>query len=48
MKLRWGVACHPHRSSLVDVDNTLIDNDGLQQDLKDHLSVYGRASRERY
>jgi FMN phosphatase YigB (HAD superfamily) len=34
---------------LVDVDNTLIDNDGLQQDLKDHLeSVYGRASRERY
>src|SRR5438128_2741349 len=34
---------------LVDVDNTLIDNDGLQQDLKDHLeSVFGRASRERY
>jgi FMN phosphatase YigB (HAD superfamily) len=34
---------------LVDVDNTLLDNDGLQQDLKDHIeSVYGRASRERY
>src|SRR5258708_17836728 len=41
---------HPHPIVfLVDVDNTLIDNDGLQQDLKDHLeSVYGRASRERY
>jgi len=34
---------------LVDVDNTLVDNDGIQQDLKDHLeSAYGRASRERY
>jgi FMN phosphatase YigB (HAD superfamily) len=34
---------------LVDVDNTLLDNDGLQQDLKDHIeSVYGRAPRERY
>src|SRR5262249_49540287 len=34
---------------LVDVDNTLLDNDGIQQDLKDHLeSAYGRASRERY
>jgi FMN phosphatase YigB (HAD superfamily) len=34
---------------LVDVDNTLLDNDGLQQDLKDHLEgVYGVAARERY
>lgn len=34
---------------LVDVDNTLIDNDGIQQDLKDHLErTYGRAARERY
>jgi FMN phosphatase YigB (HAD superfamily) len=34
---------------LVDVDNTLIDNDGIQQDLKDHLeSAYGLASRVRY
>src|SRR5438445_5056253 len=34
---------------LVDVDNTLLDNDRIQQDLKDHLeSVFGRASRERY
>jgi len=34
---------------LVDVDNTLIDNDGIQQDLKDHLeSTYGAASRDRY
>lgn len=34
---------------LVDVDNTLIDNDRIQQDLKDHLErVYGRAARIRY
>jgi FMN phosphatase YigB (HAD superfamily) len=34
---------------LVDVDNTLIDNDGIQQDLKDHLErAYGLASRLRY
>ena len=34
---------------LVDVDNTLIDNDGIQQDLKDHLEqAYGMASRVRY
>jgi FMN phosphatase YigB (HAD superfamily) len=34
---------------LVDVDNTLIDNDVIQQDLKDHLErVYGVASRVRY
>jgi FMN phosphatase YigB (HAD superfamily) len=34
---------------LIDVDNTLIDNDGIQQDLKDHLErVFGVASRRRY
>jgi FMN phosphatase YigB (HAD superfamily) len=34
---------------LVDVDNTLIDNDGIQQDLKDHLErTYGLAARDRY
>ncbi len=34
---------------LVDVDNTLLDNDGIQQDLKDHLErAFGFASRERY
>ncbi|HEX5957447.1 MAG TPA: HAD family hydrolase [Hyphomicrobiaceae bacterium] len=34
---------------LVDVDNTLIDNDAIQQDLKDHLDkAYGFASRVRY
>jgi FMN phosphatase YigB (HAD superfamily) len=34
---------------LVDVDNTLIDNDAIQQDLKQHLEqVYGPASRVRY
>ena len=40
----------PHRMVfLIDVDNTLIDNDGIQQDLKDHLERdYGLASRVRY
>jgi len=34
---------------LVDVDNTLLDNDRVQQDLKDHLErEYGLASRVRY
>jgi FMN phosphatase YigB (HAD superfamily) len=34
---------------LVDVDNTLLDNDGIQQDLKDHLDRrFGVASRNRY
>ncbi len=34
---------------LVDVDNTLLDNDGIQQDLKDHLEqTYGSVARDRY
>jgi len=34
---------------LVDVDNTLLHNDSVQQDLKDHLErEYGLASRVRY
>jgi FMN phosphatase YigB (HAD superfamily) len=34
---------------LIDVDNTLLDNDGVQQDLKDHLErAYGRDARDRY
>jgi FMN phosphatase YigB (HAD superfamily) len=34
---------------LVDVDNTLLNNDSVQQDLKDHLELtYGRDARERY
>jgi FMN phosphatase YigB (HAD superfamily) len=34
---------------LVDVDNTLLDNDAIQQDLKDHLErAFGLAARERY
>lgn len=33
---------------LIDIDNTLLDNDAIQQDLKDHLErSYGRAARER-
>lgn len=40
----------PHSTVfLVDVDNTLVDNDRIQQDLKDHLErAYGLASRDRY
>jgi FMN phosphatase YigB (HAD superfamily) len=34
---------------LIDVDNTLLDNDGIQQDLKDHIEcVFGLAARKRY
>ena len=34
---------------LIDVDNTLLDNDRIQEDLKDHLErAYGRVARERY
>jgi len=34
---------------LFDVDNTLLDNDAVQEDLGDHLeSEFGRAARERY
>src|SRR5262249_41303528 len=34
---------------LVDVDNTLLDNDAIQQDLKDHIeATFGLATRERY
>jgi plasmid stabilization system protein ParE len=34
---------------LVDLDNTPLDNDGIQQDLKDHLErVFGAAARDRY
>jgi FMN phosphatase YigB (HAD superfamily) len=34
---------------LFDVDNTLIDNDGVQADLKEHLEqAYGAAARDRY
>ncbi len=34
---------------LVDVDNTLLDNDHIQEDLRQHLErVFGAASRDRY
>ncbi len=34
---------------LIDVDNTLLDNDKVQEDLRDHLEcAYGRVARERY
>ena len=34
---------------LVDVDNTLLDNDGLQEDLRGHLErEFGARSRDRY
>ena len=34
---------------LFDVDNTLLDNDSVQSDLKEHLEqAYGTAARDRY
>jgi len=37
------------RVFLFDVDNTLLDNDGVQRDLSDHLAeAYGPATRDRY
>ena len=34
---------------LVDVDNTLLDNDRIQADIRSHLATaYGEASRDRY
>jgi FMN phosphatase YigB (HAD superfamily) len=34
---------------LIDVDNTLLDNDRIQQDLRDHIErTCGLATRERY
>ena len=34
---------------LFDVDNTLIDNDGVQAHLSEHLEeTYGTATRDRY
>ena len=34
---------------LFDVDNTLLDNDSVQADLKEHLEQeYGTAARDRY
>ena len=39
----------PHVVFLFDVDNTLIDNDRVQADLKEHLAqTYGAATRDRY
>ncbi len=39
----------PRTVFLIDVDNTLLDNDRLQNDLKTHLEdEYGREARERY
>jgi FMN phosphatase YigB (HAD superfamily) len=34
---------------LIDVDNTLVDNDGIQRDLRDHIErTFGPATRDRY
>lgn len=39
----------PDTVFLFDVDNTLIDNDRVQDDLRDHLEqAYGAAARDRY
>jgi FMN phosphatase YigB (HAD superfamily) len=40
---------HQDTVFLFDVDNTLLNNDAVQDDLGDHLeSEFGRAARERY
>jgi FMN phosphatase YigB (HAD superfamily) len=40
---------HQDTVFLFDVDNTLLDNDAVQEDLGNHLeSEFGRAARERY
>ncbi|HEY4212225.1 MAG TPA: HAD family hydrolase [Steroidobacteraceae bacterium] len=39
----------PKITTFFDVDNTLLDNDGVQADLSDHLErQFGSASRDRY
>jgi len=39
----------PKLAFLFDVDNTLLDNDAVQEDLSEHLEQeFGRASRDRY
>jgi FMN phosphatase YigB (HAD superfamily) len=39
----------PAIAFLFDVDNTLLDNDAVQADLKEHLAeAYGSAARDRY
>src|SRR5947208_5952635 len=43
---RWGMA---ETVFLFDVDNTLLDNDRIQADLKAHLAeAHGAAARDRY
>jgi hypothetical protein len=43
------MAAHDQTVFLVDVDNTLIDNDHIQADLKRHLErEFGAACRDRY
>ena len=37
------------RVFLIEIDNTLLDNDAVQADIRDHLAVaYGPACRDRY
>lgn len=58
VNLRWMVngvsATKPEKANypvvfLVDVDDTLLDNDRIQKDLQQHLeSEYGKACRDRY
>lgn len=43
------MVCSDRVVFLLDVDNTLLDNDRVQQDLRDHLvREFGPASRDRY
>src|SRR6185437_491345 len=42
-------SAEPPVAFLLDVDNTLLDNDRVQEDLRDHLqNQFGTASRDRY
>ena len=48
-ELREDVAVSAPVTFLVDVDNTLLDNDGIRADFEAHLlSAYGEAAREAY
>jgi hypothetical protein len=45
----WGVRMIHDLVVLFDIDNTLVDNDRVQADMRDYLTVnYGPATRDRY
>jgi hypothetical protein len=49
LEITWMLIPRDPIAFLVDVDSTLLDNDGIQQDLRDQIEqVFGRADRDRY